>query len=76
MKSVFAIVCSVNPSLHDIRLYASKELARKQLKKLVDERRFKLGVDLHKDTEDMFFYTLGWEERPVKFSILELKVEE
>ena len=75
MTSVFAIVCSVSPDLHHTKFYASQELARKQLKKLADERRYKLGVYWHEETEDMFFYTFGWEERSVRYSILEIKVE-
>ncbi len=74
-NSIFAIVCSVSPDLHHTKFYGSRELARKQLKSLADERRHKLGVHWHQETEDMFFYTLGWEESPVRYSIMELHVE-
>lgn len=74
-NSIFAIVCSVSPDLHHTKFYGTKELARRQLKKLADERRLNLGVHWHQETEDMFFYTLGWEEHPVRFSIMELHVE-
>lgn len=76
MKSIFAIVCSVSPDLHHTKFFATKELARVKLKKLADERRHNLGVHWHEETEDMFFYTLGWEEHAVRFSILEVNVEE
>lgn len=75
MTSVFAIVCSATPDLHHLKLYATKELARKQLKALADERRYKLSVCMNDDTEDKFSYTLGWEEHYVSFGIIELPVE-
>jgi hypothetical protein len=76
MSSIFAIVCSCSPDLHHIKFFAKQGLARQQLKKLADERRYKLGVEWHEETEDMFFYTFGWEECPVRYYIQELNVEE
>lgn len=73
--SVFGIVCSTTPEVRNLKLYATKELARQKLKELADERRYKLGVHWHEETEDMFSYTLGWEEYPVRFSIIEINVE-
>jgi hypothetical protein len=74
-NSVFAIVCSATPELRSVKFYATREIARRELKKLADERRHNLGVHWHKETEDMFFYTLGWEEYEVRFSIMEIHVE-
>lgn len=73
--SVFGIVCSATPEVRNLKLYGTVELARKRLKELADERRHNLGVHWHEETEDMFFYTLGWEEHPVRFSIIEISVE-
>lgn len=73
--SVFGIVCSVTPDYHHLKLYDTRELARKRLKEMANERRHHLGVHWHEETEDMFFYTLGWEEHPVRFSIIEFTVE-
>lgn len=73
--SIFAIVCSVTPDLHHTRFFATKEFARTVLKKMADERRHNLGVHWHEETEDMFFYTLGWEEHAVRFSIQEFHIE-
>jgi hypothetical protein len=64
-SSVFVIVCSATPSLHSMKFFATKELARARLKKLADERRHNLGVHWHEETEDKFSYTLGWEEHYV-----------
>jgi hypothetical protein len=75
-KSVFGIVCSATPEVRNLKLYGTKELARKQLKALADERRHNLGIHWHEETEDMFYYTLGWEEHAVRFSIIEINVEE
>lgn len=75
MSSIFAIVCSISPDLHHTKFFSSRELARKQLKKLADERRYKLGVEWHEETEDEFFYTFGWEERSITYSIIELHVD-
>lgn len=74
-NSVFGIVCSATPEVRSLKLYATKEIARKALKGMADERRHKLGVNWHEETEDMFFYTFGWEEHPVRFTIIELHVE-
>jgi hypothetical protein len=74
-NSVFGIICSATPEVRNLKLYGTKELARAKLKELADERRHKLGVHWHEETEDMFFYTLGWEEHPVRFSIIEIHVE-
>jgi hypothetical protein len=76
MKTVFAIVCSATPSLHNIKFYATKELAQKHLSLMADERKYKMGVDCFKFEENKFSYTLGWEERHVSFSITEISVEE
>jgi hypothetical protein len=75
-SSVFGIVCSATPEVRNLRLYGTKESARKHLKALADERRHNLGVHWHEETEDMFYYTLGWEEHAVRFSIIEINVEE
>lgn len=74
-SSVFGIVCSATPEVRSLKLYATQEVARKALKVLADERRHKLGVHWHEETEDMFFYTFGWEEHPVRYTIIELHVE-
>jgi hypothetical protein len=74
-SSIFAIVCSATPELRSVKFYGTREIARRELKKLADERRYKMGVEWHEETKDMFFYTLGWEERPVRYSIVELHVE-
>lgn len=76
MNSVFAIVCSATPELRSVKFYATQEIARRELKKLASERRYKLGVHWHEETEDMFFYTLGWEEHAVRYSVVELHVED
>lgn len=76
MKSIFAIVCSATPSLHNIKFYTTKQLAKVQLKKLANERRYKLGIDMFEEQEDSFSYLMGWEEVKVKFSVIELSVEE
>jgi hypothetical protein len=73
-KSIFAVTCSATPELRNIMFFATIEGARKYLKSLADERRHNLGVHWHEETEDMFFYTLGWEEHPVRFFIVELAV--
>ena len=74
MSSIFAIVCSATPTFHNTKFYSTKELAQKQLKKLADERRYKLGIHCFEETEDKFTYLLGWEERRVSYSILEIEV--
>jgi hypothetical protein len=76
MTSVFAVVCSVSPDLHQTKFFATKEKARRHLANLLLERRHKLGVDLIENTDDKFVYLLGWEENRVAFSIIELPVEE
>lgn len=73
--SIFAIVCSVTPQLHSTKFFATRELARAHLKKMVDERRYNFGVHMHDDTTDKFSYTLGWEESYVSFTIVEFPVE-
>lgn len=73
--SVFGIVCSATPEVRNLKLYSTQELAREKLRELADERRHNLGVHWHEETDDMFFYTFGWEEHPIRFSIVEFKVE-
>jgi len=76
MTSVFAVVCSVSPDLHRTKFFATLEGARKHLKTVADERRFRLGVDVVDYTPYKFAYLLGWEEKSVAYSIMELQVEE
>jgi hypothetical protein len=72
--TIFAIVCSVIPQLHDVSFYATKELARQELKKLLKDRQHRMGVTITVNTEDKFSFILGWEERQVTFCIQEIVV--
>jgi hypothetical protein len=74
MKKVYAIVCSGMP-LHNSQFYSTKELARQKLKELADERKYKMGVNNLKLTEDKLSYSFGWEESFVCFSIVEFDVD-
>lgn len=76
MTSVFAVVCSVSPGLHETEFFATKEGARKHLAGIASDRSRKLGVVVLKNEPDKFSFEFGWEERQVSFSIIELPVKE
>ena len=75
-KTIFAVTCSATPELRNISFFSTIEGARKYLKSLADERRHNLGVHWHEETEDKFSYTIGWEEYPVRFFIVELAIRD
>lgn len=68
------IRCNIIPDFK--KLYINKENARQALKTIADERRHKLGVRVHDDSQDVFSYTLGWEECFVMYSIVDIETED
>lgn len=76
-KSVFAVVCNQTAQyLTSNKFFFTKEGARKCLKEMAEERKYKMGVDCWKQDEDSFSFILGWEEAQVSFRIVELPVGE
>ena len=60
--SVFGIVCSATPTLHATSFWGTKELARTELKRLLDDRQYKIGVIIVENTQDKFSFIIGWEQ--------------
>lgn len=73
--NIYAIICGSSPTVVLTKYYSTLEKARKALKKVAEDRRCKLGVDVVIDEPDKFSYLLGWEEAQVTFSIVELPLE-
>ena len=77
MKTIFAITCSSHyNSLHEAKLFATYKSAHEALSVIANERRGKLGVDIIEETAYTFAYLMGWEEKKVRFSIVELSMAE
>lgn len=73
--TIFAITCSVHTNtLRDAELFSTIDSAKNRFNKIKNERRNNFGVHVYKDTDTQFSFTLGWEEHPVQFSIVELTV--
>ncbi len=75
-KTIFAIVCNVTPELHNVKFFTTKTRAETELKNLAAERKSKLGVHCFEQTNERFSFLLGWEERKIIFSIVELPVQD
>lgn len=75
-KSIFAVICSSVPQIHNTKFFETKSRAEEHLKILADERRYKFGIMDFEEKEGSFSYLIGWEEHKVSFSILEISVEE
>ncbi len=72
-KSIFAVTYDGN--IRNAEFYSTKELARENLKAIVKSRIHKLGVHVNINETDKFSFTLGWEERQVTFSIVEIELK-
>ena len=85
IKSIWTIVCNTSSEyrfpacyvLHNLKYYATQELARRELKHLADEKRYAFAVKwlTDEDKPDHFAYLFGsWEERRISFDIIELPI--
>lgn len=73
---IFAITCNQhNNTLTNAEFFQNLDKAKERLKVMKNERKNNLGVHMHKDSDDEFSFTLGWEESFVVFKIVELMVK-
>lgn len=65
-----------NQTLRESIFYVTREKARKELKKIADERRYKMGVEITEETDDVVSFLVGdgWHGPGVKFQIKEIDV--
>ena len=71
MNKIYQIVSS-NGTSHG--LYQTLEGAQKELKKLAEERKYRLGVRHFTQDDNSFSFVLGWESVEVRFWIKELEL--
>lgn len=73
-SSIFAIVTN-DQSIRTSKFFSTKEKAKSVLKDMLEERRYKMGVQCIQESENGFSYIFGWEEHKVVFSIVEIDVQ-
>ncbi len=74
-KTIFAVTCNLLPELRNLKFFKSRDGARKYLKSLADEKRYKLGIDCWQESEDKISYIFGWEETKITYAIVEVPIE-
>jgi hypothetical protein len=74
MNVVYALVCSATPERK--LLFNTQELARSALKMKADSTRYRFGVHVIEDTEDVYKFLLGWEEACVSWRVVPMNVYE
>ena len=55
--------------------FSTLPAAQAELRKLADERKYRLGVRHFKQSDNEFSFVLGWEEVDVRFYIKEIEVK-
>lgn len=76
MTSVFVVATTKAMSqLHRSKFFSTRKKAQECLRKIANERRHKLGVDVLEDNENTFSFTLGWEEAYTCFTITEIPLD-
>lgn len=74
---IFAITHG-EQTLRDSKFYTTYEKARKELKKIADERRHRMGVQITEETENSVGFLVGggWQGPGVTFRIKEIDVND
>jgi hypothetical protein len=70
MKTIYAVTNGADRNISTAKYYSTKEIAVDALKIIKDERRYRLGVTVIVDSDEIFSFLLGWEEHQVTFSII------
>ncbi len=59
----------------DHGIFSTLPAAQAELRKLADERKYRLGVRHFKQSDNEFSFVLGWESVDVRFYIKEIEVK-